>query len=158
MNKTQLDNFIGFCFTIHTEMGNSLLDNDCEYIIEKWNKFIGVRPVDKDVYNNQIINKWIEKWKVKQYQWDELKEVVDFLSILQSRPLYTEVQTWRNVNFNMWNLEELIDLFNNKTGLNINDIHNSKYYHIHDNIKEIINEWLERPVNIRTYKLLQLGV
>jgi hypothetical protein len=158
MNKNQLDNFIGFCFTNHTELGNSLLDSDCEYIYEKWSKFIGVKTNNIDVNNNQLINKWIEKWKVNQKQWNDLKEIVDFLSSIQKRPLFTEVQTWRNVNFNSWTLEELIELFTEKTGLTISQINDVSYNHIHANIKEIINEWLEKPVNKRVYNLYQIGL
>jgi hypothetical protein len=158
MNKNQLDNFIGFCFTNHTELGNSLLDSDCEYIYEKWSKFIGVKTNNIEVNNNQLINKWIEKWKVNQKQWNDLKEIVDFLSSIQKRPLFTEVQTWRNVNFNSWTLEELIELFTEKTGLTISQINDVSYNHIHANIKEIINEWLEKPVNKRVYNLYQIGL
>lgn len=164
MNKNQLDNFIGFCFTNHTELGNSLLDSDCEYIYEKWNKFIGVKTNNIEVNNNQLINKWIEKWKVNQKQWDDLKEIVDFLSVIQKRPLLIiEFQTWRKINFNStlsndpsWTLEELIELFSEKTGLTISQINDVSYNHIHDNIKEIINEWLEKPVNKRVYNLYQI--
>lgn len=158
MNKNQLDNFIGFCFTNHTEIGNSFLDSDCEYIYEKWNKFIGVKTKDIEVNNNQVINKWIEKWKVNQKQWNDLKEIVDFLSSIQKRPLFIEVQTWRNVNFNSWTLEELIELFNDKTGLTISQINDVSYNHIHTNIKEIMDKWLEKPVNKRVYNLSQIGL
>lgn len=169
MNKNQLDNFIGFCFTNHTEIilksgtiGNSFLDSDCEYIYEKWNKFIGVKTKDIEVNNNQLINKWIEKWKVNQKQWNDLKEIVDFLSFIQKRPLLTDDELptgiWRNLNFNSWTLEELIELFTEKTGLIISQINDVSYNHIHDNIKEIINEWLEKPVNKRVYNLSQIGL
>jgi hypothetical protein len=158
MNKQKIDNFIGLCFTIHTEMDNSFLDSNYEYIHEKWNKFIGSRTANKDVYKNELINLWIEKWKIKEKEWDELKEVVDFLSSLEERPLVTELQTWRKINYNRWSLQELIDLFNNKTGLKISDIKACEYNHIHSNIKVVIEKWLEIPVNKRTYKLSQLDI
>ena len=158
MNKTQLDNFINFCFNFHTECGNSFIDSDYTYIYEKWSKYIGVTTTKKDVNKNIIINKWIEKWKVNESKWNSLKEIVEFLYILNTRPLLLELQTWKNVNFNTWTLEELINVFKETTGLDIIDINDSEYLNLHFNIKKVVIDWVEKPVNMRVYKLSQIGI
>lgn len=163
MKKSQLDNFINFCYNFHIQTGNQFIDNDSDYILEKWNKFIGIKPVCREVNNNDSINKWIKKWYIAQFErqkkvtvfteeWDKLKEIVDFLSHLNSKPLLTITKS------EIWTLEELIELFKDKTGLNIEEINDVEYNHIHNNIKKVINEWKELPVNYRFYKLSQLEI
>ena len=152
MKKSQLDNFINFCYNFHIQTGNKFIDNDSDYILEKWNKFISIKPVGREVNNNTSINKWIEKWYITQSEWDKLKEIVDFLSHLNSKPLLTITKS------EIWTLEELIELFKDKTGLNIEEINDVEYNHIHDNIKKVINKWKELPVNDRFYKLSQLEI
>ena len=152
MKKSQLDNFINFCYNFHIQTGNQFIDNDSGYILEKWNKFIGIKPVCREVNNNDSINKWIKKWHITQSEFDKLKEIVDFLSHLNSKPLLTITKS------EIWTLEELIELFKDKTGLNIEEINDVEYNHIHYNIKKVINEWKELPVNYRFYKLSQLEI
>ena len=42
MTKNQIDNLINFCFHFHSSMGFRMKnDIDWEYVVEKWNKYIG---------------------------------------------------------------------------------------------------------------------
>ncbi len=150
----QINNFINFCFNFHIECGNSFIDSDYTYIYEKWSKYIGSNPIKKDINNNQIINKWIEKWKVNQSEWNSIKEIVEFLYILNTRPLtYGD-----NINFNKWTLEELVNVFKETTGLDIIDINDLEYNNLHNNVKKTIIKWKEIPVNMRFYKLSKIGI
>lgn len=149
MNKHQLDNFINFCFNFHIEMDNSFLECNYEYIKEKWDKYILTEPVRDNIkLRSNAFNEWIDKWKVNERQSIDIKEILEFLCKLNERPLIGD-----NIFRASWTLSELIELFEEITGLKINMISNYRYNGLHQLIKNRVEYWLDREVNRREYKL-----
>ena len=72
MTKEQLDNIIGFCFNFHPQNGINLDSSNGEYLLEKWNKFIGVKPYSVEhlslVYLKEDYEEF-KKYKSKAYSW-----------------------------------------------------------------------------------------
>jgi hypothetical protein len=157
MKNSQLDNLINFCFHFHVESGNIFIEHDYDYILEKWEKYIGLKPLDREVKNNGIINSYIENYKINnQKKWNKIKEIIDFLSILNQRPLYFYKNS-HNLN-SIWSLEEIDKLFEEKTGINILKINDIEYNHLHPLIKDEIYKWKLLDVNKRYYKLKIIGI
>ena len=144
MNNNQVNNLIQFCFNFHIDMNNDWVTISPGYIMEKWICYIGKNAKDKDVDINKSMNKWIKNWKVNQQTLSEMKSIVNFLSILNSRSLYN------------WSLPELLDLFNESTDLDIKDINDSYYNGLHTILKSEMYKWLNLEVNKRHYKLIQI--
>lgn len=138
--KVKLDNFIKFCFILHPNV-NHFLDNDYNYIVEKWNTFIGKPPVvNENVEKHLITNMWIKRWKITDDKYLQLKEVLDFL--VNIKPEYS--------------LVELVDLFRKKTGLDIKDISDVQNNGLNVKLKELTQRWLDKKINIRDYKIIQI--
>lgn len=45
MIKTQAKNLVNFSILMHNSLENGIMGYDPEYIMEKWNKYIGVTPI-----------------------------------------------------------------------------------------------------------------
>ena len=47
-----------------------------DYIKEKWNKYIGFKPNELELYpqDDETVS-WLKKWSVSNEDWEELKEV-----------------------------------------------------------------------------------
>lgn len=154
MNKDQLDNFINFCFNFHIEMDNYFIDCDYKYIMEKWNKYISIEPISNNKNLKKIdFNEWVHKWKADENQIFNIKEILAFLYELNKRPLIGE-----NIYLPSWTLSELIESFEDITGLKIESINKNRYNGLHQLIRNRVEYWLDREVNKREYKLILLEV
>ena len=61
MNKSQLNNLINFCFNFHSVMGVDPFYKSPDYILEKWNKYIGVKPIHNKSF---VTNEDLLFWKI----------------------------------------------------------------------------------------------
>lgn len=152
MENSQLNNLINFCFNFHKESGNSFIDCDATYILEKWSKYIGVKPLNKEIKNSNIINPYIEKWKINtQTKWNQIKEIIDFLSSLNQKSLLVDDK-------DQWSLEDIVKLFEEKTGIFIYQITESEYHNIHPTLRKEVERWKLLPINDRYFKLKIIGI
>jgi hypothetical protein len=166
MTKSQLDNLIHFCFIFRVDIGIDSCSSD--YILEKWNKFIGVKPYSNDgvsveyleedmrdlkKYNGCVVGMGREDihrveslldWSKKWGDYDKVKEILHFILLLDSK----EFISGRNLALP----SELVSLFEDWIG-NPEEINKEEYTHIHTNTIKDINEWLENTDINRDYKL-----
>lgn len=130
MTKNQIDNLINFCFHFHKSMGFSIKGvTDFSYIEEKWNKYIGFKPIESD----SII-------EVSGYG-ENIKEILYFIQILNSKPL------------NTWCVSELVNSFKFHIG-NTEEINKNLYTGLHMVIRNEVEIWLNKKDNLRDYKLM----
>ena len=175
MTKNQLDNLIGFCFNFHINMDSDILDHDYDYIMEKWEKYIGVKPSEIDSfelnlfkrringidkmeirkYNKDFkypVNDWMGKWDCDAKYWKNIKEIFHFICVLNTRPLIQYRETKIKV---AWSIEEIVCEFKKWIG-DPESINTDVYKHLHYNIKSVMDKWLE--TNKREYKLMILDI
>ena len=177
MNKTQLDNLIYFCFNFHSTMGVDVMYCSPDYILEKWDKYIGFRALDNEGLSIQDLNatleddrkyhgmvgfsrqdkyivesllEWNKKWtKNHQKDYNEVKEALYFIFLINTKGFTTdpEVKCWRPSG--------IVNTFEEYIGSK-DRISKESYTHLHENLKREIGYWLETiPVN-RDYKLCSL--
>lgn len=144
MKNSQMNNIIQFCFNFHIEMDTDWRKQSPDYIMEKWDSYISKTPKSKDIRFDNSINKWVETWKIKQKTWNEMKEIVKFLSLLNSKSL------------SEWTLSEILDLFTEITSLSVEDINSNYYNGLHAIVYSEMVKWLNFEVNKRHYKLIQI--
>lgn len=176
MTKSQLDNLIGFCFNFHIVMDSDIMEHDASYILEKWEKYIGVKPksknievevtsVKKGVYNFKSVDSnndmdllvnhamWRDKWDKSGKNYDKVREILQFIFILNTRPL--NAPSYSDLKNKCWTIGELIDVFEKWIGSG-EQINTEHYDHLHDVVKKEINKWLSGTANNREYKLSSL--
>lgn len=157
MTEGQLNNIIYFCFNFHYSYDSKLYDNAPEYLLEKWNKYIGFKPKSIDLNLPHILNnkhlyrpdliRWIEKWD-RNSQFESVKEILNIIILLNERYLGSA----NELVDKYWTLSELIELFENIVG-DINNINKEHYRHIHILIERSINEWKSNPINNREFTI-----
>ena len=145
MNKIQLDNLIQFCFLFHPSCDCDWKMQSPDYLIEKWNKYIGIdvkhHDLDRSYFTHNTIN-WLKTWNVSDEDWIELKRIIRFIISLSDKPILK----YRDV----WKPSELIENFENQIGP-VSEITQVPYNHIHALIKIQIDRWIDD--NIREYNL-----
>jgi hypothetical protein len=159
MEKGQIDNLIHFCFNFHKTMDNNFVNSDPTYIIEKWNKYIGFKPNLREVelYQDPITD-WIMRWKVDVKQYDELKEIIDFIIKVNKKHFFPRGLDTNYINPNMvWSVSELVELFEENIGLSEN-INEFEYRHTHHIIENTIQNWLSNTQIKRDYNLILLKI
>ena len=146
MTKIQLDNLIQFCFLFHPSCDCDWKMQSPDYLIEKWNKYIGIdvkhHDLDRSYFTHNTIN-WLKTWNVSNEDWIELKRIIRFIISLSDKPILK----YRDKN---WKPSELIENFENQIGP-VSDITQIPYNHIHALIKIQIENWIDD--NIREYNL-----
>lgn len=156
MTKTQLDNLIKFAFNFHITMGLSLEQHSSDYILEKWNKYIGVKPISLDLPSAEVVLankhqynifliKWLETWHRKN-EYDSVKEIINFILILNVHFFPSEEHQKR------WNVTNLVSAFSKNVG-DPNLINKDPYNHLHALIMKKVDSWLEDKEIQRDYKL-----
>lgn len=141
MDRTKIDNLIKFSFNFHKDMGDYWYDQSPDYILEKWDKYIGVSPTKKK--DDSTIDFYFKKW-LKNDQWnidfDKLESVIVFLDSINKRSI------------NYWTVSDLIRIFEECIG-DVNDINEESYDSLHSLLKKEIVKWLNTTENKRDYKL-----
>jgi hypothetical protein len=165
MEKGQIDNLIHFCFNFHKTMDNYFVNSDPTYIIEKWNKYIGFKPNERDVELSQDpMTDWIVKWKVDIKQYDVLKEIIDFIIKVNKKHFFPrgleadENDPSNHIKPNMvWSVSELVELFEENIGSS-ESINEFEYRHTHHVIENAIQNWLSNTQIKRDYNLILLKI
>lgn len=139
MNQEKLKNLVKFSFLFYGNMNKDISLSSCDYIIEKWDRYIGVKPKDnnslnykeiimkKDLTNmdifikNEIICR-VNRWGIEDY--NKIKEIFYYICIIN----------YKSFNYNasnMWLPTDLISEFRKNIGdpnlindeIDINGIH-----------------------------------
>ena len=153
MTKEQLDNLIYFTFHFHQTMDIKVLECDRDYLIEKWNKYIGVKPKSVNLsfeffsenksYFHLNIRRWFTKWDKKGEHWNEILPVINFINeinLLDPVGRFTKQMT----------PEDLVMLFNKHIG-DEKEINKKEYNSLHQLIRNKVTNWktkLQREYNL----------
>jgi len=146
MTTTQITNLLNFTILFHKVSGDSSLMNcDMTYIWEKYQKMVGVDPIEITHLNTFPIKDaielkmgWLGRWKspisIKQ------ESVLNYLCVINTINPTPDV---------------IFDMFGKYIG-DINNIESVEYGHLHPLFKEFMNEYQDgfrREINIE--KLLK---
>jgi hypothetical protein len=155
MTKEQLNNLIYFSFHFHETMDMKVLDCDKDYLIEKWDKYIGVKPKEVNItyeyflenktYFHLVIRRWFEKWDKNGESWDELSPIINFINEIN---LLDPPGKFNN----MMTPEKLTTLFDKHIGY-LEEINKQEYNSLHSLINKQVVRWLNKPEINREYKL-----
>lgn len=152
MEKNQLNNLIRFCFNFHRSMDCDWTMQHPSYILEKWNKYIGVKPNKLELYpSNDLTIKWLKTWNVSNKDWEELKEIVTFIQVVNMRALVVSGGNKGN-RFIQWSPSELLDEFERLIG-DKNKINKDEYKGLHELVDREVEYWLWQTDNKRDYNL-----
>lgn len=160
MNANQLHNLIYFCANFHRAFDCKIEDQNSEYILEKWEKYIGVKPSvnndlpsasnimsNKHLYSHELVT-WIKRWN-RHGQYDKMKDILNFILIINTKMFSKKDDL-------SWTPSELISTFEKNIG-NSKDISNFEYSHLHELImRKLHNDWLTSDKIYRDYKLCLL--
>ncbi len=157
MLKSQLDNLIRFCFCFHQTMDCDWTMQHPSYISEKWNKYIGIKPNKLEIYpSNTQTTKWLKTWNVSNEDWEELKEIVTFIQIVNTKVFVVSGEDQSNrfisVVLGQWSPSELLNEFERLIG-DKNKINKYEYKGLHVLIEKEIEYWLCKTDNKRDYNL-----
>lgn len=133
----------------------NMLGNDPSYIMEKWNKYIGVKPISDIVFNKEVvIDQWIKRWHVSDEKVDNMKNILMFIIKVNNKHFFIrgfeadENDPSNHIKPNsVWFLSELVELFEDVIGP-VDDINTELYNHLHPNVAKVITEW-ENSILVR---------
>jgi len=157
MITTQAKNLVNFSILMHNCVINNntneatMLGYDPEYIMEKWNKYIGVIPtqnINKDNLTKlSVIDKWIKRWHVSDEQVDNMKNILMFIIKVNNKHFFLrglevdENDPSNHIKPNsVWFLSDLVELFEEVVGP-ADDINTELYNHLHPIVAKVITEW-----------------
>lgn len=182
MTKTQLDNLIHFCFNFHETMGVNLDGCDAGYILEKWDKFIGIKLTNRYLNDSLNVNcleedmKEIRKCKYSNNLFIKTtlpigigKEDADRIEfLLEWSKKWSDYDKVKEILYFLliinskgftkdpsdycWTPSELVETFREWIG-NPEEINKEEYKSLHHNVRREVNEWLETISVNRDYKL-----
>lgn len=174
MTKSQLDNLINFCFNFHRSMDINMDGCSHDYLLKKWDKYIGVKPYTNDSLDITYIREEmrdirkyrtlgttplgldredirriesLSNWSDKWISYHCVKEILYFISVVNSKGFY--------IDDNCWSPSQLVDIFREWVG-DPEDINKEPYKHLHSNLEREVNMWLKETANNRDYKLCSL--
>ena len=123
MKKEQLLNLINLVINFHKVTGEDLVKQSPDYILEKRNKYIGIKPIKTSFTKNDKMLEWERIWGESK----EVEPIIYFLSKVCYRGLTPSIIT---------------DQFESLTGLSLEDINTELYHHFHELNKRFIDRWL----------------
>ncbi len=137
-------------------MGMSLEDHSSDYILEKWGKYIGVKPIPLDLPTVEMILsnrhrysvflvKWIERWH-RRNEYDDVKEIINYILLLNTKFFPKDEHNKR------WNVSDLVKSFSDTIG-DPNLINKDSYNHLHALVIRKVDEWLDDKEIKRDYNL-----
>lgn len=146
MNKTQLDNLIKFSVLFRTE---GLDRSSPDYVLEKWNSFIG-NPKFKNLddlieeirVNQEILyepDKWRKKWNIIEKntsKWLEVRNIAYFIYLVN------KVKTL--------DITYILECYNRLFEYYDGEVINSN---LHPLLEDKINTWLDSTRIKRDYKI-----
>jgi len=146
--QNKLKNLIYFTLNFHSQLDCELKNQSPEYIMEKWNKYIGFEIQDNSKINgSQIIGKfYLDRWGQSQYiSYDEFSTIYNYLEPIS------------NYDLSELRLEMIVDYFRKFVG-DLEMINADIYNNLHPLKLEAVNKWLEIPQNKRYLRLMTLGI
>lgn len=151
MDTSQLNNLIRFCFLFHKSMV-MWINQHPDYIKEKWNKYIGFTPNKLELYpqDDKTVT-WLKKWSVSNEDWEELKEVINFIRVINTK-LFVVSGGNENRRFKQWSPSDLIEEFERLIG-NKEKISNIEVLGLHPLVEKEIEYWMWQTDNKRDYNL-----
>jgi hypothetical protein len=155
MITEQAKNLVNFSILTHSMLDEGILGHDPSYIMEKWDKYIGIEPnkmsdeeFDKVKYDHPILGIWIAKWRVKDEQIENMKSILTFIVKVNQKHFYTRGFDTNSV----WLLSALVELFDKVVG-NANNINRHLYNNLHHNVVKVIENWRKHKNVLRDYNL-----
>ena len=137
-----------------------VLDCDKDYLIEKWDKYIGFRPKPIDYDKNlefmldPSVVQWREKWNVNDHVYIEMKDIINF--IIRSNEKHFFIRSiGMPLSERIWLTSDLITLFEELVG-STERINKELYNHIHPNLIRMLDNWLREVAIGRDYQLCLL--
>lgn len=165
MIKTQAQNLVNFTILTHSMLDDGILGHDPSYIMEKWDKYIGVKPKESDIdfskveFDYPIIGLWVAKWRVKESELNRMKPILTLIVKVNQKHFFTrgfkaDVNDPSNhiKPDSVWLLSDLVDLFEEVIG-DSNDINKELYNNLHPNVVKVIDSWMKHKKVIRDYNL-----
>lgn len=121
-----------------------------DYIKEKWNKYIGFTPNKLELYpqDDKTVN-WLKKWNVSNEDWEELKEVVNFIRVINTKSFVVSPGHGR---YKQWSPTELVEEFEKLIGDKVK-IYNLEVSELHALVEKEIEYWIWQTDNKRDYNL-----
>ena len=161
MTKEQLDNLIYFTFHFHQTMDIKGFECDRDYLIEKWNKYIGVKPKSVNlsfeffsenmIYFHLNIRRWFTKWDKKGEHWNEILPVINFINEINLLdPVGRRYHLHEQQFTKQMTPEDLVMLFNKHIG-DEKEINKKEYNSLHQLIRNKVTNWktkLQREYNL----------
>lgn len=134
-------------------MDIKVLDCDKDYLIEKWDKYIGIKPKEVNMtyefflenksYFHLVIRKWFNTWDKKGENWYEVLPIINFINeinLLDPSGRFNDIMT----------PEDLMSLFTKHIG-NLEEINKREYNCLHRLVKQKVETWtmkLKREYNL----------
>jgi len=151
MEKSQLNNLIRFCFLFHETMDMAWTLQHPDYIKEKWNKYIGFSPDKRQLYpENSETASWLKRWSITNEDWKELKEIIQFIRILNTKSLV--VSGGSNKRYKQWSPSDLVEEFERLIG-DKSKICSIETGGLHVILEKEIEYWIWQTDNKRDYNL-----
>ena len=160
MTEAQLNNLVNFSFHFHEQMGMDVLGCSACYIHEKWDKYIGVKPIDDKSLKISTLNKikvnklshhysrimteWRKKWSWDDSEYNDVKEKLYFICAINSKA------------YRDWTPSKLIKKIEECIG-DSEKINADSYNNLHELIKRAVVVWQKVPAVSRSYTLLLLN-
>jgi hypothetical protein len=153
MKKNQILNLVGFTFVLHGCTGTSLLMQSPNYILEKYDKFIGFKPISKEEELKTMYSFESERVKIwgtysgddkfRGYK-DDFKKILNYLFFINGQPMMKGHENNRNYVSKYFDISDLIKYFSRFVGP-VELISNHLYTHIHPLVKtNVIDKFIEK--------------
>jgi hypothetical protein len=154
MDSNQIRNIIGFTFNFHQQCDVTWENESLDYILEKWEKYIGTET-KSNLFDLESLplrdkvktQKWIDTWKISDNEFSKVKEIIYLINRINYKALIYSV----NTDIRYWNLQNLIDEFSKV--IDIEMVNKDLYNNNHEIIKIEISKWLNKLENKRSYSL-----
>lgn len=125
---------------------------DPSYIMEKWDKYIGIKPKNLEFMlygqDSHEVTKWRERWNVDDNNYNEIKGIIGFIIRINEKHFYYYSEKF-------WITSDLITLFEELVGP-VERINKDLYNHLHPSIIKIIDAWKDDTAIGRDYQLCLL--
>jgi hypothetical protein len=154
MYSNQIRNIIGFTFNFHQQCDMNWEMESLDYILEKWEKYIGT-DTKSNLFDLESLplrdkiktQKWIYTWKISDKEFSKVKEIIYLINRINYKALIYSA----NTDIRYWNLQDLIDEFSK--AIDIEKVNKDLYNNNHEIIKNEIFKWLGKLENKRSYNL-----
>jgi hypothetical protein len=148
IQKAQLDNLIDISIFFHRSMDMEIEFQSPDYILEKWEKYIGFLPQCDEKPVGGIELSWVSRWGVDEGDWKKLGKAFRFFLEVNKKAFAVSSD-----KFSVWSPSLLIDLFEEMIGSV--ELINKDYYNsgLHELVRKKRDYWIWQNDFGRDYKL-----